>query len=169
MGSVVTLQEIVQRLPDSDRGSTIYAVYPWQPFSSAIIACPRDDGRVPDEAVAAGCRYFLEVHVALHLLHQFGHGQELTEAEQCAKLIEYAEFVSSEGKPYPFLKCKFPVDMMIYCRECGKLFDVVVSGEGSKDYRCPDCGKVQVFDLDAFTRKAIEQSRRMLRKPRGGR
>jgi len=165
----VALQEIVQRLPDAALGSTIYAVYPWQPESNAIIARPRDDGRVPDEAVAADCRYFLEVHIALLLLHQLGHGEELTEVEQCAKLIEYAEFVSSEGKPYPSLKWKFPVNMMIYCRACGKIFDIVVSGEGSRDYRCPDCAKDQVFDLDGFTRKAIEQTMRMRRKPRGGR
>ena len=165
----MTLQQIVQKPNELDRAGTVYAVYPWQPSSNAIVARPREDGRVPDEAVAAGCRYFLEVHIALHLLHELVHGQKLSDTEACTKLIEYAEFVSSEGKPYPPLKWKFPVNMMIYCRACRKLFDIVVSGEGSKDYRCPECGKVQVFDLDAFTRKAIEQTMRMRRKPRGGR
>ena len=167
----MTLQEIVRKLDQFDRGSTIYAAYPWQPSSNGIVARPRDDGRVPDEAVAAGCRYFLEVFVALHLLHQsaLARGYKASEAEKCARLIEYAEFVSSDAKPYPFLKWKFPITMMIYCPECGTHFDIVVTSEGSKNYRCPACEKVQVFDLDAFTKRAIEQSRKMFRKPRGGR
>jgi hypothetical protein len=163
-----TLQEIIQRLADSDLGSTIYAVYPWQPSSNAVVARPRDDGRIPDAAVAAGCRYFLEVHVALQLLHQFKYGQELTEAEQCARVIEYAEFVGSGVKPYGFLKFKFPVNMIIYCGGCRNLFDIVVMSEGSNEYPCPACGKVQVFDLHAFAEKAIEGSRKIFRKPRGG-
>jgi hypothetical protein len=96
-------------------------------------------------------------------------GSKLTEAKACAKLIEYAEFVNSKAKPYPFLKFKFPVNMMIYCPGCRKLFDIVVQGGGSREYRCPACAHVQHFDLAAFTSKAVEQSRAMLRKPRGGR
>jgi len=166
---LLTLQQTVQKLDGLDRASTIYAVYPWQPSSNTIVARPRDGGQIPDEAVEAGCRYFLEVHVALHLLHQFLRGQDLTEPEECARLIEYAEFVSSDDKPYPFLKFKFPVNMMIYCRGCQKLFDIVVTGEGSRDYGCPACRKVHAFDLEAFTHNAIEQTRKMFRKPRGGR
>jgi predicted RNA-binding Zn-ribbon protein involved in translation (DUF1610 family) len=165
----VTLQQTIKNLEGFDRASTIYAVYPWQPSSNAIVARPRTDDRVPDEAVAAGCRYFLEVHIALHLLQQVTRGQNLREMDACARLIEYAELVSSEDKPYPFLKFEFPVNMMIYCRGCGRLFDIVVTGEGSKDYHCPDCGKVQLYDLQAFIRKAVEQTRKMRRKPRGGR
>ena len=165
----MTLQELVRTLDQFQRGLTVYAVRPWQPSSNAVVTRPGDDGRVPDEAVAAGCRYFLEVHVALHLLRQLAQGRQLSEAERCAALIEYAEFISSAVKPYPFLKYKFPVGMMIYCRGCAKLFDIVVTSGGSRDYRCPDCGKVQMFDLNAFTRKAIEQSRKLHRKPRGGR
>ena len=62
-----------------------------------------------------------------------------------------------------------PRTMMIYCNECGKHFDIVVIGKGSKDYRCPVCGKVHAFDLDSFVNKAIEQSKKMLRKTRGRR
>jgi hypothetical protein len=152
-----------------DPGATIYAVYPWQPSSNAIVARSRDDGRIPDEAAAAGCRYFLDVIVALGLLTQLSHDAAASEAEECAKLIEYAEFVNSEEKPYPSVKWKFPVTMMIYCRGCGKLFDIVVTDVGSTEYRCPSCDLVQVFDLDAFTRKAVEQTRKMRRRPRGGR
>jgi hypothetical protein len=152
-----------------DLGATIYAVYPWQPSSNAIIARSRDDGRIPDEAVAAGCRYFLDVIIALTLLTQLSQDHAASEAEKCAKLIEYAEFVNSEDKPYPSVKWEFPVKMMIYCRGCGKLFDIAVTDVGSAEYRCSSCDKVQLFDLDAFTRKAVEQTRKMRRRPRGGR
>jgi phage FluMu protein Com len=107
--------------------------------------------------------------IALRLLNPSERGHEVSEAEKCTRLIEYAEFVSSKDKPYPFLNWKFPVNMMIYCHGCGKLFDIVVTSAGCKEYRCPACEKVQAFDLDAFTRKAVEQGRKMFRKPRGGR
>jgi len=95
--------------------------------------------------------------------------QELSEAEECARLIEYAEFVSGAGKSYSFPKQKFPVKMMIYCRGCGRLFDIVVMAEGSHDYSCPICEKVQTFNLKAFIENAVEQNRKMHRKPPGGR
>jgi hypothetical protein len=62
-----------------------------------------------------------------------------------------------------------PLAMMIYCNGCGKHFDIVVTGKGSKDYHCPACGKVQAFDLEALVKKAIEQGKQMLKKKRGRR
>jgi Hsp20/alpha crystallin family len=62
-----------------------------------------------------------------------------------------------------------PRTMMIYCNGCGKHFDIVITGKGSRDYRCPACGKVQAFDLEAFVKKAIEQGKQMLKKKRGRR
>ncbi len=62
-----------------------------------------------------------------------------------------------------------PRTMMIYCDGCGKHFDIVVTGKGSRDYRCPACGKVQAFDLEVFVNKALEQCKRMLKKRRGSR
>jgi hypothetical protein len=164
----MTLQQILQKRDALDRAATIYAVYPWGPSSNVVVARPREDGRVPDEAIAAGCRYFLEVHVALLLLHGLVHRQHLNEADACAKLIEYAEFSSGE-RPFQSPKWTFPVSMMIHCDGCGQLFDIVVSGEGARDYPCPACGRGQHFDLDVFTKKAIEQTRKMRRRPRGGR
>jgi tRNA(Ile2) C34 agmatinyltransferase TiaS len=67
------------------------------------------------------------------------------------------------------MEWKFPVEMLIYCNECGKHFDIVVTSEGSKNYRCPACRRVHVFDLDAFVQKAIDQCKQMLRKASGGR
>ena len=64
---------------------------------------------------------------------------------------------------------KLPVSMMIYCSECGKHFDIVVTAKGSRKYRCPACGKVQSFDLDSFTNKAVDQTIRMLGTGRRGR
>jgi len=70
--------------------------------------------------------------------------------------------LSSESLLASFLKK--PHEMMIYCNGCGKHFDIVITGKGSKDYRCPSCGKVQAFDLEAFVKKAIEQGKQMLKK-----
>jgi len=92
----VTLQEIVRRIDefdDAEGALTIYAADPWKPSTLAVVACQRDDRRVPDEAVAAGCRYFLEVSIALEVLEHFPtlHGHQPSEAEKCERLIEYAE------------------------------------------------------------------------------
>lgn len=62
-----------------------------------------------------------------------------------------------------------PREMLIYCNGCGKHFDIVITGKGSRDYRCPACGKVQSLDLEVFMKKAVEQSRKMLKQKRGRR
>lgn len=61
-----------------------------------------------------------------------------------------------------------PVSMLIYCKDCGKHFEIVVRGKGTKDYRCPACGKVEGFDLGSLMDKALEQTKKMLGKNRGG-
>jgi hypothetical protein len=167
----VTLQEIIWQLEQFDRGMTIYAANPWQPSAKALVARPRDDGRAPEEAVAAGCAYFLEVFMALGVLSGLtgSRGRGPSEMEKCARLIEYAEWLRSDATDYPFMKWNFPVEMMIYCNGCGKHFDIVVKSKNPADHRCPACGKVHVFGLEAFIRKAIEQGKRMLRKTQGRR
>ena len=57
----------------------------------------------------------------------------------------------------------FPVAMLIYCNQCGKHFDIVVPGKGSRNYRCTVCGKLHAFDLDNFVNQAIDQCKKMLR------
>jgi DNA-directed RNA polymerase subunit RPC12/RpoP len=66
-------------------------------------------------------------------------------------------------------KWNFPIEMMFYCNECGKHFDIIVTSKGSQNYRCPACGKIHIFDLDSFAKKAVEQNKKMLRKTRGRR
>jgi predicted RNA-binding Zn-ribbon protein involved in translation (DUF1610 family) len=121
--------------------------------------------------VVAGCAYFLEVFMALAVLRDLPglRGREPSETEKCARLIEYAEWLRSDATDYPFMKWNFPVTMMIYCNGCGKHFDIVVTSKDAADHRCPACGKVHVFGLGAFIRKAIEQGKRMLRKTHGRR
>lgn len=173
----MTLQEIVQRLGQFGPGLTIYAQAPWQPQAKAIVARPRDDGDVPDEAVAAGCGYFLEVFIALGILQHFpiGPGQAAGELEQCARLIEYAEWVDSDDKPLSpafmsaFTQRNYPYAMMIRCKECEGYFDLVVTRAGAQKYRCTNCGQELIFDSAAFMSKAIEQTRKMQRKRRGRR
>jgi len=152
---------------------TIYAEDPWQPTTNAIVARLRDDGGVPAEAVTFGCRYFLEVFLAIGVLRAFPvvPGQEASETEQCARLIEYAEWLDSGEKPLSraFTMPHYPYSMLIRCHECGKHFDIVVTEDGPKKYPCAACGKELEFDLEAFVRKAIEQTRKMHRKKRGRR
>lgn len=62
---------------------------------------------------------------------------------------------------------KFPISMMIYCNGCGKHFDIVVNSKEAENHRCPVCGAMQVFGLERLVQKAIEQSKKMPRKPRG--
>ena len=77
--------------------------------------------------------------------------------------------IMSGPKSFLAFFLKEPREMLIYCDGCGKHFDIVVTGKGPKDYRCPACGKVQAFDLEALVNKAIEQGRQMLKKKRGRR
>jgi len=173
LGIIVTLQEIVRRLDQFGPGLTIYVQAPWQPQANAIVSCPRDDGGVPDEAVAAGCGYFLEVFLALGVLRQIPvvSGQAAGEVEQCARLIEYAEWLDSDDKPLSraFPRQNYPGPMIVRRNECGKHFDIVVRREGPQEYPCSACGKELVFDFEAFVRKAIEQTKKMRRKRRGRR
>ena len=64
---------------------------------------------------------------------------------------------------------KFPVSMMIMCKEGGKHFDIVVTEIGPQEYRCSACGKIQIFNLKAFVDGAIEQCYKMLGKAQGHR
>jgi hypothetical protein len=167
----MTLVEIVRQLDQFDRAMTIYAANPWQPSTDALVARPREDGGVPDKAVAAGCAYFLEVFMALAVLHDLPgvRGGRPNDTERCAKLIEYAEWLRSDSTDYPFLQWKFPVNMMIYCSGCGKHFDIVVTSKDWADHRCPACGMVHPFCLEALIKKAMQQGKRMLRKAHGQR
>jgi hypothetical protein len=77
--------------------------------------------------------------------------------------------IISDPKSFLAFFLKQPHEMLIYCNGCGKHFDIVVTGKGPKDYRCPACGKVQAFDLEALANKAIAQGKQMLKKRRGRR
>ena len=89
---------------------TIYAANPWQPSANALVARPRADGRAPEEAVAAGCAYFLEVFMALGVLRDWPglRGREPSETEKCARLIECAEWLRSDATDYPFMNGTSP-------------------------------------------------------------
>jgi Zn finger protein HypA/HybF involved in hydrogenase expression len=59
---------------------------------------------------------------------------------------------------------RFPISMMIRCKECGKHFDIVIIGKGSHDYLCPACGKTHSCDYADFMAKAVEACKRTLEK-----
>ena len=56
---------------------------------------------------------------------------------------------------------RFPMTMTIRCYECGKVFDVAIVDKESHDYPCPACGKVEVFDLGFWERKATAWNKKM--------
>ena len=93
LGVMATLQEIVLRLTEFDPHQTIYAADPWQASSPVVIAYQRGDGLTPPEAVASGCRYFLEIDIALDVLRHYPMllGREPSNLERCLRVIEYAE------------------------------------------------------------------------------
>jgi hypothetical protein len=62
-----------------------------------------------------------------------------------------------------------PRPMMIYCNGCERHFDIVIEGKGARNYCCPHCGKVQVFDLEALINQVMDQSSKTFRKKRGSR
>ena len=62
-----------------------------------------------------------------------------------------------------------PRSMMIYCKGCGKHFDIVVTAKGAQEYRCPHCAEMQLFDLENLINQAMEQASKMFRKKRGRR
>jgi len=52
--------------------------------------------------------------------------------------------------------------MTIRCYDCGKVFDVVLASKAAHQFPCPACGKVEVFDLAEWERKAIAWNKKML-------
>jgi predicted RNA-binding Zn-ribbon protein involved in translation (DUF1610 family) len=62
------------------------------------------------------------------------------------------------------MESHFPMQMTIRCYECGEVFDVVLTSEDPHDFPCPACGKVEVFDLGAWKKKAIAYNKKIIRK-----
>jgi phage FluMu protein Com len=58
----------------------------------------------------------------------------------------------------------FPMNLTIRCYECGKVFEVLVASRAPHDFPCPACGKIEVFDLGEWERKAIAWQEKMFRK-----
>ena len=58
--------------------------------------------------------------------------------------------------------------MTIRCHACGNVFDVVLKGKDPHEFPCPACGKVEVFDMSAWERKAVAWTQKMMKKIRGG-
>jgi predicted RNA-binding Zn-ribbon protein involved in translation (DUF1610 family) len=62
------------------------------------------------------------------------------------------------------MEWQFPMPMTIRCYGCGKVFDVVFTSDERHEFPCPDCGKVEVFDLGALKEKFIAGNAKMMRK-----
>ena len=62
----------------------------------------------------------------------------------------------------------FRMPMTIRCYECSNVYEVVITSKDSEEYPCPACGKIEVFDLGAWEKKAIAWDKKMTLKARGG-
>jgi len=58
--------------------------------------------------------------------------------------------------------------MTIRCYGCGNVYDVMITSTEATEYPCPACGRVEVFDLGAWAKKAFAWTEKMTRKARGG-
>ncbi len=104
MMEATRLIDVIGRLKTFNENLTIYAAEPWRAESNAIVEFEPETGRLPEEASAAGLKYFLEIAVALDFLEgwesslarDFSVGWESTPAstptdqERCDRLIRYA-------------------------------------------------------------------------------
>ncbi len=61
------------------------------------------------------------------------------------------------------------MNMTIRCYGCGKVFEVVLTSEDSREYPCPACGRVEVFGLGALKQKVMAANEKMFRKLGRGR
>jgi hypothetical protein len=62
------------------------------------------------------------------------------------------------------MESRFPMPMTMRCYECGKAFDVVLIDKKFAQLSLPACGKVEVFDLGAWEKKAIAWNEKMFRR-----
>ena len=92
MGEMKVLVDIVHELHSLDEEATIYAVEPWTPDATALVAVQPPAGGLRREAIASGMNYFIEVAVAREFLD--GWCSTLDHApsvrERCERLIRYA-------------------------------------------------------------------------------
>jgi phage FluMu protein Com len=57
----------------------------------------------------------------------------------------------------------FPMSMTIRCYQCGKVYDAVLTSEEPHELPCPDCGKVEVYDLASMVKKVEKIIRKRTR------
>ena len=67
------------------------------------------------------------------------------------------------------MEWNFPMTMTVRCYRCGKVYDVALTGKDPMEHACPACGKVEIFDLGAWEKKALAWDQKMTRRARGGR
>jgi predicted RNA-binding Zn-ribbon protein involved in translation (DUF1610 family) len=63
----------------------------------------------------------------------------------------------------------FPMPMTIRCFKCGKVYDVTFTSEERHEFPCPDCGKVEIYNLRAMGEKGAAAEAKRIRKSIGGR
>ena len=64
---------------------------------------------------------------------------------------------------------KFPAPMTIRCYQCGKVYEAVLTSEEPHEFHCPDCGKIEVYDLSALSKKATAAYEKLIRRMSRGR
>jgi hypothetical protein len=95
------LRDLIRDLESADDSLCMVAKRPWTSESEALLVRLTDDWRVPQEVLAQGHEYFLEVSVALDEVLD-GIGDKLSNEQRVAALIFYAE-----NDAFPEWLCSF--------------------------------------------------------------
>ena len=92
MGTMTTLLEIVRNLDTFEPAGTTFAATPWTEKSTAIVVTDTDGRTMRLTVEGVALEYLLAVFIAVEFLDgwQMATGQDFTQEERCAGLIEYA-------------------------------------------------------------------------------
>ena len=92
MGQAMRLVDVIDKLPEFDSEDTIYALEPWTAESEAIVTREPAHGGLPQEALHAGMKYFLEISIAKDFVSDWGtsSGGQPDAWTVCQRVIEYA-------------------------------------------------------------------------------
>jgi hypothetical protein len=96
------LRDVIGNLESADDSLCIVAKRAWTPESEALLVQLTEDCRVPNDVLAQGYVYFLEVSLVLHEVLD-GSKDHLTDEQRVEALIYYAE-----NDAYPEWLCAQP-------------------------------------------------------------
>ena len=86
----MTLKDVVAQLETLDEDAILVARRPWSAGSEVRLVEPDEEGGVPEDVVAEGFDYFLEVEVAREVLEPLVGREDVPLEKKLEGLIYYA-------------------------------------------------------------------------------